>query len=123
MEGVAFSMRDVFELIRESEAGRGINQVRVSGGGAQSPLWRQILADVLNVPLVSVEAAEGAAYGAALLVGISAKVYSDASAAAGIVKLGDETAPGSDVDAYAEKYEIYRSMYSTLRETFHRLGE
>ncbi|HMR64054.1 MAG TPA: xylulokinase, partial [Anaerolineae bacterium] len=66
LEGVAFGLRDGFELMKGAGL-TGISQVRVSGGGAKSPLWRQILADVLAVELVTVNTTEGAAYGAALL--------------------------------------------------------
>ena len=52
-------------------------QVRVSGGGAKSPLWRQILADVMNAEMVTVNTTEGAAYGAALLAGVGAGVWHD----------------------------------------------
>jgi xylulokinase len=122
LEGVAFSLRDVFELIRASEAGKHIQQVRISGGGAQSPVWRQIFADVLNVPLVSVEALEGAAYGAALLAGVGAGVWADVHQAAGVVGLGEETHPGADAAVYAERYLVYEGLYPALRETFARLG-
>ena len=73
MEGVAFGLRDSFELIQATEAGKSIQQIRVSGGGSQSSFWRQIMADVFNFPLVTVDTAEGAAYGAALLAGLGYK--------------------------------------------------
>jgi xylulokinase len=69
LEGVAFGLRDSFELIKASGLS-SIQQVRVSGGGARSPLWRQILADVFGAELVTVNTTEGAAYGAALLAGV-----------------------------------------------------
>ncbi len=69
LEGVAFGLRDSMELIRQAGLG-AIEQVRVSGGGAKSPLWRQILADVMDVELVRVNTTEGAAFGAALLAGV-----------------------------------------------------
>jgi xylulokinase len=68
LEGVAFGLRDSMELVRKAGLGE-VRQVRVSGGGARSPLWRQILADVLETELVTVNTTEGAAYGAALLAG------------------------------------------------------
>jgi xylulokinase len=66
LEGVAFGLRDSFELMKEAGLAN-IDQVRISGGGGKSPLWRQILADVCNAEIVTVNTAEGAAYGAALL--------------------------------------------------------
>jgi len=121
MEGVAYSLRDVFGLIQQSEAGKQIKQVRVSGGGAKSALWRQIFADVLGVPLVTVTETEGAAYGAALLVGLSAGLWADADGLAKVVDLGDETPPSPNAALYAEKYALYQSLYPTLKPTFHQL--
>ena len=74
LEGVAFGIKDSFTLIQEAGLGE-INQVRISGGGAKSPLWRQIMADVLGVELVTVNTTEGAAFGAALLAGVAAGLY------------------------------------------------
>ena len=74
LEGVAFGLRDSMELIKSAGLGE-IQQVRVSGGGARSALWRQILADVMNVELVTVNTTEGAAFGAALLAGVGAGVW------------------------------------------------
>lgn len=122
LEGVAFSLRDVFELIKASEAGKNIHQVRISGGGAQSPLWRQIFADVLNVPLVTVDALEGAAYGAALLAGVGAQVWSQVSDTTQVVSLGAETHPGADAAVYAEKYPVYQSLYGALSPAFKALA-
>lgn len=121
LEGVAYSLRDVFGLIQQSEAGKHITQVRVSGGGAKSPLWRQIFADILGVPLVTVTETEGAAYGAALLVGLSAGLWTNADELAKVVSLGEETHPSENVARYAEKYALYQSLYPTLKSTFHQL--
>ena len=122
MEGVAFGLRDGFELIKASEAGR-IDEVRVSGGGARSPVWRQILADVFNVPLVVVEALEGAAYGAALLAGVGSGVWPDvATAAEQTVKLGARVEPGEHAAAYDDIYRLYCELYPTLKPAFHTLA-
>jgi xylulokinase len=120
MEGVAFSLRDVFELIKVTNP--QIKQVRVSGGGANSPLWRQIFADVLNVPLVTVDATEGAAYGAALLVGLSAKVFGSVEALTKVVRTGEESKPGGNAIEYADRYAVYRTLYPTLKSTFAALA-
>ncbi|MBN2306130.1 MAG: xylulokinase, partial [Anaerolineae bacterium] len=123
MEGVAFGLRDGFELIKASEAGI-INEVRVSGGGAKSPVWRQILADVFNAPLVVSEAIEGAAYGAALLAGVGGGVWPDVKTAAqATVKLGERVEPGGNVSAYEAVYQLYRDLYPTLKGTFHALAD
>jgi xylulokinase len=122
MEGVAFGLRDGFELIKGSSAGL-IHEVRASGGGARSPLWRQILADVFGVPLVVAEAIEGAAYGAALLAGVGGGVWPDVATAAQVaVKLGDRVEPGQDAGRYEGAYRTYRDLYPLLKPTFQTLA-
>jgi xylulokinase len=122
LEGVAFGLRDGFELIKSSDAGV-IREVRVSGGGARSPVWRQIMADVMGVPLVVAEAIEGAAYGAALLAGVGGGVWPDvATAAQATVKLGDRVEPGANARAYEPMYRLYRELYPMLKPAFDRLG-
>ncbi len=73
LEGVAFSLKDCLSIIREQ--GLRIDQMRATGGGAKSPLWRQIIADVLDTELVLTNASEGPAFGAALLAGVASGVY------------------------------------------------
>ena len=95
LEGVAFGLRDSFELIKSAGLS-SIDQVRVSGGGARSPLWRQILADVFNAELVTVNTTEGAAYGAALLAGVGVGAWADVDSAchATVRQTGSTTAGG-----------------------------
>ena len=76
LEGVSFGLKDIFTLIRNSGL-KEIQQVRASGGGTKSPLWRQILASVLDSELVTVNTTEGAAFGAALLAGVGAGAWPD----------------------------------------------
>jgi len=92
LEGVAFGLRDGFALLREAGLGAA-GEVRVSGGGARSRLWRQILASVPVVELVSVVAGEGAAYGAALLAGVGAGAWLDVDAACALVATGERITP------------------------------
>lgn len=123
MEGVAFGLRDSFELIKNSEAGF-VTEIRVSGGGAKSPVWRQILADVMGAPLVVAEAIEGAAYGAALLAGVGGGVWPDVpTACETAVKLGERVEPSPHAARYEQAYAIYRELYPTLSSTFHALAE
>lgn len=123
LEGVAFGLRDSFELMKSVGLAE-INQVRVSGGGAKSPLWRQILADVLNVELVTVNTTEGAAYGAALLAGVGAGAWPDVDAACHTcVTVTGSTAPQSGTAArYQPVYANYRRLYPTLKEMLHNLS-
>jgi xylulokinase len=123
LEGVAFGIRDIFELLKSSGLAH-MQQVRVSGGGAKSTLWRQILADVLNVELVTVNTTEGAAYGAALLAGVGAGFWPDADSACGAtVNQTGLTTPGPEhVTSYEGGYSLYRQLYPALRAISHGLS-
>jgi len=122
LEGVAFGLRDSFELMQAAGLA-GIRQVRVTGGGARSPLWRQILADVLGAELVTVNTTEGAAYGAALLAATGAGVYLDVeSACTATVRLTGSTAPGPASAAYRDIYPLYRDLYPALQPSFNAIA-
>jgi xylulokinase len=122
LEGVAFGLRDSMELIRSAGP---ISQVRVAGGGAKSALWRQILADVMDVELVTVNTTEGAAYGAALLAGVGAGHWATvAESCAATVQAVERTAPiAANVPVYARAYGHYRALYPALKPIFHAMGE
>ena len=124
LEGVAFGLKDSFELIQGSGMGP-VREVRVSGGGARSPLWRQILADVLGAELVTVNTTEGAAYGAALLAGVGADAWADVDAATdATVRVTGRTAPRPDAVAkYEAAYASYRALYPALKPTFSALAD
>ncbi len=123
LEGVAFGLRDSFELMREAGLG-SVSQVRITGGGAKSPIWRQILADIFGVELVTVNAEEGAAYGAALLAAVGAGVWPDVpSASSQVTKITGSTKPNSAQSAvYDHYYAAYRALYPALQETFYSLS-
>jgi xylulokinase len=123
LEGVAFGLRDSFELMREAGLG-SVEQVRITGGGAKSPIWRQILADVFGVELVTVSSEEGAAYGAALLAAVGSGVWPDVPAACRqVIQITGSTKPQSEQMAiYDRQYAIYRDLYPALKETFHHLS-
>lgn len=122
LEGVAFGLRDSFELMKEAGLAE-ITQVRVTGGGAKSPLWRQILADVLGAEMVTVNAAEGAAYGTALLAATSAGAFSDVETACeSTISITGRTSPGPDQEAYQHLYPIYRDLYPALKPSFNALA-
>ncbi len=124
IEGVAFGLRDSFELMKGAGLSE-ITQVRVSGGGARSPLWRQILADVFNSELVTVNTTEGAAYGAALLAGVGAGVWPDVETACdSVIEITGRTVPNADAVAqYEPVYQIYRNLYPALKSSFDALAE
>ncbi len=123
LEGVSFGLRDGFELMKSAGLA-DVTQVRVSGGGAKSQLWRQILADVFNAEIVTMNTAEGAAYGAALLAGVGAGVWPDVPAACeALLTVTGSTQPQPEaVAAYNELYPYYQGLYAALSPTFHGVG-
>lgn len=123
LEGVAYGLRDSFELIKSAGL-ESIHQVRVSGGGARSALWRQILADVFNAELVTVNTTEGAAYGAALLAGVGTGVWPnvDTACAATVRQTGCTLPDPRQVEKYEQGYRIYRDLYPALKTISHSLG-
>lgn len=122
MEGVAFGLRDSFELMKSAGLTK-ISQARVSGGGSKSTLWKQILADVLNVELVTVNTTEGAAFGAALLAAVGAGVYPDVDTACNrTIEITAHTEPGASQRIYETLYPIYQDLYPALRPSFNALS-
>ena len=120
LEGVAFGLRDGLDLMLSAGVARP-DQIRASGGGTASPLWRQILADVLDAEIATVNTSEGAAYGAALLAAVGAGWFPSVEAAtAAVVTATPVAGPGPDVALYAEAHAVYRSLYPALAPTFPR---
>ncbi len=122
LEGVAFGLKDSFTLIKNAGLG-DITQVRASGGGIKSALWRQILASVLETELVTTNTNEGAAYGAALLAGVGVGAWSDVlSACKSSIKLTSKTFPDPvELEAYRKSYTIYQELYPALRSSFQNM--
>jgi xylulokinase len=121
LEGVAFGLKDSFDLMKAAGLSE-ITQVRVSGGGARSHLWQQILADVFDAELVTVNTTEGAAYGAALLAGVGAGTWSSVEEACGqSIRITGQVKPGQNVAIYDKMDKLYRSLYPALTPTFHNL--
>lgn len=121
LEGVAYGLRDGLDLM--VAAGMPApDQIRASGGGTASELWRQILADVLDAEIATVNTTEGAAYGAGLLAAVGAGWYrSVEDAAAALVTATPVAAPGPDAPRYAEAHAIYRDLYPALAPMFRRM--
>lgn len=121
LEGVAYGLRDSFELMKAAGIAR-INQVRISGGGAKSALWRQILADVFQAELVTVNTAEGAAYGAALLAATGTGAFNSVEEACqATINITGVTSPDDQSAVYQEQYPLYRELYPTLKPIFHKM--
>src|SRR5215813_424219 len=124
LEGVAFGLRDCFELLRSAGLG-SIEQVRISGGGAKSALWRQVLADVLDAELAMVNTMEGAAYGAAILAGVGAGEWPNVErACSNLVRIVDRVSPDMNkVPLYSKVHKEYRAIYPALKGSFEGLSE
>ena len=114
LEGVAFSLRDSFTLF--AEMGVPVRNIRLGGGGARSPLWRQIQADVYGREVEVLEAEEGAAYGAAILAGVGAGVWSSVDTACSeVVKVAQRVAPQpAVVERMNASYAAYRRIYPAV---------
>jgi xylulokinase len=121
LEGVAYGLRDGLDQM--TAAGMAApDQIRVSGGGTASPLWRQILADVLGAEIATVNTSEGAAYGAALLASVGAGWHPTVDAAcAAFVSATPVAAPGPDAARYGEGHGVYRDLYPALAPLFRRM--
>ncbi|GMU92169.1 MAG: xylulokinase [Candidatus Hydrogenedentota bacterium] len=120
LEGVAFAMRDSLEIMREM--GVAIRQVRASGGGAKSALWRQIQADVNKTPLVTTNIDEGPAYGAALLAMPTAGMYKSVEQACdAIIQVKEECKPlKKNGPIYEAWFKEYQALYTALAPGFKR---
>ncbi len=115
LEGVAFGLRDGLDLVVELSGPPAVG--RVSGGGARSRLWLEILASVLELPLQRTAADEGASFGAALLGGVAAGVWGDVrEAVAACVRPGEIIEPVAEwIEPYREARERFRALYPALR--------
>jgi xylulokinase len=122
LEGVAYSQKDGLEII--GELGAFPSVVRLSGGGAKSPFWHQLFADIFNQRVTILETQEGSAYGAALLALVGTGKYASAVELCRTV-IKEVTARGPSVEAqiYSERYRIYRSLYPALKTAFEAIGE
>jgi xylulokinase len=122
MEGVAFGLRDGLDLMVDAGLAPPA-QIRAAGGGIRSPLWRQILADVLDTEITLVGTEEGAAYGAALLASVGAGWAGTVDDAVGQwIEATAVASPGVDREAYATIHTRFRDLYPALAPTFHALG-
>jgi xylulokinase len=119
MEGVAFGLRDGLELMLAAGTPQP-TQIRASGGGVRSPLWRQVLADVLDAEIATIATAEGAAFGAGLLAAVGAGWFTSVQeAVATVVEVTPAAEPGADRDRYQELHGRYQELYPALAPHFH----
>jgi xylulokinase len=123
LEGVAYSLRDSLEIFRDM--GVPVQQVRASGGGGRSPLWRQIQADVFNREMVTVNATEGSAYGAALLAATGTGGFSSVvEACHACIRVTDRCEPdAASASRYEQYYQVYRGLYPSLKESYRAVSQ
>jgi xylulokinase len=122
LEGVTYSLRDCLEIVRELDL--PVGEVRASGGGGKSELWRQMQADVFGREVVTVNAAEGPAFGAALLAGVGTGVWASVPEACdATIAVTSRSAPHAARQAtYDHQYPLYRDVYVRLATLFPKLG-
>lgn len=119
MEGIAFSMKQAADMM-EGFAER--DRLCITGGGAASPLWRQIFADVFGMPVITMSAAaEGGAYGAMMIAGVGAGVWNGLEGAMGLLSLETETLPDErDRKAYGKAFAVYSEIYPALSKIYEK---
>lgn len=124
MEGVTFSFKQVFESILKLDQNMSVHEIRTSGGGSVSPVWRQIQADVFQVPVQTVSgSAEGGAFGASLVAGTGCGFWASLNEATEVLAIETETLPNSsNKTIYEDLYSIYVSLYPCLRTVNQRLS-
>ncbi|RFC63886.1 MULTISPECIES: xylulokinase [Mesorhizobium] len=123
MEGVTHSLFDIYSLMEKVGIGRKL--IKASGGGARSALWRQMQADLFGCDVVTTEgAAEGGAFGAALVAGVGVGIWPDAIAAANVCKSMTRESPNTaNSEALQAAFRIYAELYKTLTPSFAAIGK
>ncbi|CDC68112.1 MULTISPECIES: xylulokinase [environmental samples] len=121
LEGVAFAIRDSFEVARS--LGLEIPSTKICGGGSKSPLWRTIFANVLGIPLELLKTEQGPGYGGAMLAMVGCGQYESVQAAAdALVEVADRVEPDPELTArYEARYQQFRKIYPALRQVFPQL--
>ncbi|WP_425617095.1 xylulokinase [Anatilimnocola sp. NA78] len=123
MEGVAYSLRDSLAILAEMKV--PVKQIRASGGGAKSPLWRQIQADVFGQEVVTINAEQGPAYGVALLAAVGAGAYKNIqeACAANIRVVSRTPADKKAIPVYDRGFPIYQRLYQSLKQDFEAIAK
>ena len=118
LEGVSFGLRDSLEVARD--LGLKIERTKLCGGGAKSPLWRRIIANVMNLKVDIIESEEGPGYGAAILAAVGCGEYASVEEAAGkLVKVVKTIEPEPElVEKYEAKYQKFRTIYPTVKALY-----
>lgn len=121
LEGVAFALRDSLEVAKS--LGIRIERTKICGGGAKSPLWKKMIANILNLKVDVIESEEGPGYGGAILAAVGCGVYATVEEAAKkLVKVIDTVEPEPAlVEKYEAKYQIFRNIYPQVKGLFQEL--
>ncbi|MDF2514219.1 MAG: xylB 3 [Herbinix sp.] len=121
LEGVAFAIRDSFEVVKA--LGVKIERTKISGGGAKSPLWRRIFANVLNIKVDILESEEGPSLGGAMLAAVACGEYANVEEAAKLVKIVDTIDPEPEIAAkYEARYRQFAKIYPTVKDLFQEIS-
>lgn len=122
LEGVAFGLRDSLEVARS--LGIKIERTKICGGGAKSPLWKKIIANVMNLKVDVIESEEGPGYGGAILAAVGCGEYESVEAAAEkLVKVIDTVEPEPELVAkYEARYQQFKKIYPTVKDLFKELA-
>lgn len=123
MEGVAMSLRESLQIVRD--LGVPTKEIRVSGGGAKSPLWKQIMADTFGQAACTINAEQGPAYGVALLAAVGDGAYKNIEEACkATISVVGKTAPNKNaIKTYDRLFPIYQGLYGSLRDSFQAIGQ
>lgn len=123
LEGVAFALRDSLEVARS--LGIQIERTKICGGGAKSPLWKKMIANIMNLKVDVIESEEGPALGGAILAAVGCGEYPSVEAAADqLVKIVDTVEPEEElVEKYEKRYQIFRQIYPAAKGVFRELVE
>lgn len=118
LEGVAFAMRDSLEIARS--LGINIKRTTICGGGAKSPLWRKIIANVLNLKVDIIDSEEGPGYGGAILAAVGCGEYQSVEEASDkLVKVIDTISPEKELaEKYEKKYQVFKTIYPSLKTIY-----
>ncbi|HBL43868.1 MAG TPA: xylulokinase [Planctomycetaceae bacterium] len=121
IEGATYAMRDSLEIIQELQI--PVKEIRLSGGGARSPFWRQVQADIYGQKVVTINAEEGPAYGVALLAAAGTGAYKDVvEACSATIRVVESTSVNSkDKKVYNQAFPLYQKLYSSLKPDFQQI--
>jgi len=123
IEGVSYSQKDCLDIIEQ--LGVTVQSVRVSGGGGRSPFWRQLLADVLAKPVVTLGTQEGSAYGAALLALVGTGAYGSVpEVCRAVIRETENVTPRTENSTvYQDGHAIFRALYPALKPAYHMIAK